>query len=878
MLSLKGFLKKNVISILKLLFVLLIILFVVVSITKEIKSVNLGETLLLIRRFSGFSIVILFALGLIAVSSMTLYDFLIADYLNLELKPLVVFNISYLASSINNISGLGGLTGASIRSMLFKKSANSKGDITDYNLLLIPATSVGLSLGALISLIMYRYISDAFSPYSILHLAVILFVVYLIIYPFIDMIFYIIKKTDKDLHSKSRYILKFKLLFVSILEWALAFTLFLVLIRNYNNSISIFIIFGVFTLASIAGILSMLPGGVGSFDLVVLVGLQKYGLPTENILAALILFRVFYYLIPLLVGIVVTLIIQAQNQNSTIKLFKFERFQGIMEQTSSITNLLLSILIFLSGIILLTSALLPSVSDRIKIATKLLSFPVLHFSRQVSISIGVLLIAISKDIRMKVKKAYRLSWWLLLLGTIFTFIKGLDFEEAIFLLMVLILLRMSKTSFYRKSLPFDWFSTIIISLTGFVGVMIYTELSHSIFLDFFKVQHLKNILTNGILHYRSNGIITYLTLIGFLIFWEFTKERIVSDERYEELDESKMKSFLENNTGSYQAHLVYLKDKHLFYASSHKVVITFEKSHSIIIALGDPIGDENYFGEAIVEFQKFIDEYGFKSAFYEVSDNLLSLYHQHGYYFFKLGEMALVELKDFNISSPSSRDFRNILSRFKRDGYEFELLEPNAIDGNLYAILKEISDEWLDGRNEMGFSLGSMDEQYLSRSQVGLIKHIETDKIIAFASLMSKYDKDKSTSIDLMRFRKEVPSNTMAFLILNLMLFLKEKDFEILNLGMAPLSNVGDEQNAHFKERVAHLIFKYGNNIYSFDGLRKFKEKFNPIWKDRYLAYEDLTLLPTSLMEATFLIHLKDKKDKREVKQLTPLTNENNKL
>ena len=858
--NIKETMKKNAISILKLLFVLSIVVFVVVSITKEIKSVNLAETVVLIRNFSNLSVLVLFILGLVAVSSITLYDYLIADYLKLDLKPLVIFNVSYLASTINNISGLGGLTGASIRAALFKKNANNKDDIVDYNLLLIPSTAIGLSVMALISLIKYEYIRHIFEAHGILLLALIGFFIYLILYPFIDMIFYKLKKTSKDLHNKERYILKLKLLLVSLLEWTLSYTLFVSLVRSFNNSVGLFVVFGVFTLASIAGIISMLPGGVGSFDLVVLVGLQHYGVPTENILATLILFRVFYYIIPLLIGIVFTLIIQSQGDKSSVKIFKFQKLQGIINQTSSITNLLLSILIFVSGFILLTSALVPSLSERIKIATKLLSFPILNFSRQVSISIGVLLIAVSKDIRMKVKRAYKLTWWLLLLGILFTFTKGFDFEEAIFLIVVLILLRMSKNSFYRRSLPFDKFSTIIISLIGFVGVIIYTKLSHIIFLDFFKAQHIKSVLSNGILNYRSNGIITYASLIIFLIIWEVTKERIVSDMRYEKLDEAKMKLFLEENTGSYQAHLVFLADKHLFYASSNKVVLAFEKSHNVIIVLGDPIGDEVYFGEAIVEFQKFIDEYGFKSAFYEVSESLLSLYHQHGYYFFKLGETALIDLKKFDISSPSSRDFRNVLSRFKRDGYEFELLEANSIDTNLYDNLKEVSDQWLDGRNEMGFSLGVMDQIYLNRSQIGIIRNVETRVIIGFVSLIPKYDKDKSTSIDLMRFRKDVPSNTMTFIIVNLILLLKQKDYKILNLGMAPLSNVGDEDNSHFKEKIAHLIFKYGKNIYSFDGLRRYKEKFDPTWKGRYLAYEDLTLLPTSLIEATLLIHSKNNK------------------
>lgn len=394
----------------------------------------------------------------------------------------------------------------------------------------------------------------------------------------------------------------------------------------------------------------------------------------------------------------------------------------------------------------------------------------------------------------------------------------------------------------------------------FIGIIIYTKLSHLILLDFFKLKYFKVIFSKGLLNFRINGLIIYFSFIIFLFIWEITKERITNDSRYEEIDEERIKTFLYENTGSYLSHLIFLKDKHVFYSSSNKVILAFEKSHNIIVVLGDPIGEKEYFGEAITEFQKFIDEYGFKSVFYEVSENLLSLYHERGYCFFKLGETALVNLEEFDIASSKSRDFRNVLSRFKRDDYIFELLDENSIDNSLYEVLKEISDEWLEDRNEMGFSLGFMNRQYLNQSKVGVIREVKTDNIIAFVSIMPKYNNGKSISIDLMRFEKGSPSNTMTFLILNLIISFKEKGYEVLNIGMAPLSNVGDTKNSHFNERIAHVIFKYGNNIYSFDGLRRYKEKFSPTWKARYLAYEGLTLLPTSLIEVTTLIHSKNSK------------------
>lgn len=222
----------------------------------------------------------------------------------------------------------------------------------------------------------------------------------------------------------------------------------------------------------------MLPGGVGSFDLVALIGLGQLGMPSEHILASLILYRIFYYMLPLVLGIIFTLILQGQNKNDDIRLMHLGKLKNIINQASGLTNILLSILIFFSGVVLLTSALVPGIATRIKLAAKLMSFPILQLSNQLSITAGVLLITISKDISMKVKRSYKFTWWLLLLGAIFTFLKGFDYEEAIFLGIVLILLRMSKTSFYRRSTPFDWFWTLISSIFALIGVIIYFRLSH----------------------------------------------------------------------------------------------------------------------------------------------------------------------------------------------------------------------------------------------------------------------------------------------------------------------------------------------------------------------------------------------------------------
>lgn len=863
--KIKLILKKNGAKISRLIFILLMLGIIIAGGVKELKSIDFVKTVSIISGFPIFLIFLFTILGLLAVSSMSLYDFAIVKYLNLNIKEITIFSITFVANTINNISGLGGLTGASIRTILFKKSAKDKEDIIDYNLLLIPATGIGLSLMTIIALFKWEYIAPLIEKYRWIIIAIITFLIYFIIYFFIDKIFDTLSKTPIKVRDYNRVILRVKLLFLSFIEWMIAFTLFFVIVRQFSQSVNLSIIFVIFTLGSIAGILSLLPSGVGSFDLVVLLGFQYYGIGTETVLAMLILYRTFYYILPLIIGIIFTLLVQSQNEKEIVQIIDFSKAKDFINKTSSITNILLSILILASGVILLLSALIPGVIERIKIASRLLSFPILQLSRQLSICIGILLIVISREIRMKVKRSYKITMWLLFFGAIFALIKGFAYEEAIFLILVLIILKMSKNSFYRRSLPIDWFKVSMTLILAYIGIIAYMKVSHIILRDFLKIKYFKSLIPKRISWTIPSGLIAYGFLIVFVIYYELTKEKITNNEMYERVNEEKVNKFLEEHDGNFLTHLIFLKDKHLFWSKNNKVLIQYEISQSLAVVLGDPIGDPKYFGEALTEFQDFIDEYGYKSVFYQASEKLLPFYHDHGYYFFKLGETGLVELDNFDINSSKSRDFRNVLRRFEKDGFSFEMYYENSIDENLFLSLKKVSDEWLADREEMGFSLGWFNREYLNKSKIGVVKSQETGQIIAFASISPSYDDQNSASIDLMRFKKEVPNNTMTFLILNLILKFKEENYKMFNLGMAPLSNVGITQNAHIQERMAHLVFKYGKHFYSFDGLRKYKNKFDPKWEGRYLVYEDLTLLPSSLIDVTWLIHSKKKRSLRGV-------------
>ena len=51
----------------------------------------------------------------------------------------------------------------------------------------------------------------------------------------------------------------------------------------------------------------MIPGGVGTFDILVLIGLTRLGFNDEVVAATILIYRLSYYIVPFLIGLILLL-------------------------------------------------------------------------------------------------------------------------------------------------------------------------------------------------------------------------------------------------------------------------------------------------------------------------------------------------------------------------------------------------------------------------------------------------------------------------------------------------------------------------------------------------------------------------------------------
>jgi phosphatidylglycerol lysyltransferase len=833
-------------NLLKLAFALALMALIFFEGRSQLETIHPAATLELLRSVPLVWIGAFFLLGITASFSMVLYDVFGMKAFGFEIDRTDQLSISFVSYSLNALLSLGGLTGASVKTMLLKKRNTEIKEIIPYNALMVTSTTTGLSLLAMVALANHAGISALLSQQKWLWVCLSGYSLYIFAYFFLERIVKKSREWASSFGPGKLLKLKFKLTGVSVLEWILAGCLFYTIASYFNHGISFLNVVSVLAASVIAGILSFLPGGAGSFDLIAVLGLQASGLSPNEALSAVILYRIFYYLAPSVTAIANFSVLVLRRSEKKLTGIN----AGVYGQLAAT---LMAIMVFICGSVLLVSAFTPSLLSRSRLLSTIASAGFLQYSRSISISIGLMLIITSREIFWRVARAYHAVMFLLLAGGIFTFIKGFDIEELVFLLLCMAIIRLSKLNFYRKSIPVKKSSLAAVAIGVFVMLAVYLRGSHMLFRTYILEFKYPLTMFRHFSSFISSGIVAYALFLAFVAAMYITRSRIEKDPLFTGTDQERLEGFLKTHAGHHLSHMIRLGDKQLFWACEGKVLIAYAKYSDRIVVLGDPVGEEALIRQGIQEFQRFLDLYGCKSVFYQVSEDNLSMYHENGCYFFKLGEEAVVDLTEFDMAGSGRRSFRNTVRRFEKDGFSFELAQP-PFSAELLDELEQVSKEWIGKRKEMSFSVGWFDRDYLQKAPVAVLRN-PSGGIIAFVSLTEMGPGKENAGIDLMRFRKDVPNSTMEFMFIQLLLLYKEMGYESFSLGVAPLSQVGYAPKSHIAEKLAGLISKHGKLFYSFEGLRRFKDKFDPDWKPVYLAYPQLMSLPALLVELSMLVN-----------------------
>ena len=267
--------------------------------------------------------------------------------------------------------------------------------------------------------------------------------------------------------------------------------------------------------------------------------------------------------------------------------------------------------------------------------------------------------------------------------------------------------------------------------------------------------------------------------------------------------------------------------------------------------LGDPVGNKENFFPFIKKIHDYATSIGKELIFYQTTTENIHIYTEFNYTLFNLGEEGELDVTTFKTSGNKGKVFRQLLNKQEQEELSFQI-EPSTPE--LLKEIKPVSDEWLGIRKEMTFSLGNFDEDYLLKQDIATLRD-KNNRVIAFASMMPAYV-DGKISVDLIRWKEHPSIQMMDLLYLDLILWAKENGYTIFNLGMAPLSSTFEKSNG-LLGTVTTSIYHNSSSLYSFKGLRNYKNKYKPNWQPRYLVYPRRLLVSQALLQSYRTIHPK---------------------
>lgn len=578
--------------------------------------------------------------------------------------------------------------------------------------------------------------------------------------------------------------------------------------------------------------------GLGAIEVSMTFILIQAGIGKVEAIAATLLFRFFEFWLPLLAGIVSFLL-------------KIDKL---------LMRILPAILIFSLGIINIISVLTPAIEERLSTLKDFLLLDTINFSNTFVLVIGLFLLVTAAFML----KGLRSAWWIALCLSLLSIIghitKGIDWEESLVAVLVVVALAATHKEYYVKTNPRFRTVGLQTAMMSVLAVLIYGTIGFYFLdkkhfqIDFGIIDSIKYTLQNYFLFGSgelvpadsfARDFIVSIKLAGFssiaFVIYAFVRPYVYNKTHGD--DEIRKAQELTQNYG--RSSLDYFKtysDKLIFTLPSLNAFLGYRVIGNFAVVLEDPVAASSEdMKKCIEQFAGFCYDNGLKEFYYRVSATNLPVYREFSKKSLFLGQEGVVDLSTFTMEGGERKSLRNAIRKVTDTGLTTKVYSPPLTDG-LLQKLRAVSDEWLreTGHTEIVFSQGMFVEKEVKNQTVITIENKE-EKIIAFLNIIPDFAKDEGT-YDLLRKTLDAPNGTVDYMIVEMFNYFKSIGIQYVNLGFAAMGGLDDPHT--FSEQSMKFAYEKIRSFSHFKGLREYKEKFSPIWYDKYLIYnQDYDLL-----------------------------------
>jgi phosphatidylglycerol lysyltransferase len=516
---------------------------------------------------------------------------------------------------------------------------------------------------------------------------------------------------------------------------------------------------------------------------------------------------------------------------------------------------------FVAGVVNLVSVMVPALPERLQLLETFVSPGVHHATRFATLVLGFALTVTSVNLLRRKRRAAQLVLALTAVSAVLHIAKGLDYPEAAFSAIVFGLLIATRRSFtVRSNLP-DLEAGIALTAMALLVTFAYgvagfwlldrhefgtnfhwkAAIRESLrYLTFVRDPDLVPRTRHARWFLDSLSIISVCG-VGYALFELYSPVHFRF--RVQPRGREQARHILEAHGRSALDFFKVWPDKMYFFSASQQSFLAYRVGAHVAVALSDPVGPESEIAAIVRGFRAYCRKNDWGVAFHQALPDFLPIYEELGFHRLKIGDDAIVDLKQFTLQGADAKELRHIVNRAEKGGLGVRRWDP-PIPPDVLHELRSVSDEWLQipGRRERQFTLGVFEPEYVRSTPIfavtGAGGHLH-----AFVNVIPSYHRGEATS-DLMRRRNDAPGGVMDYLFVKLFLWFQEQGYERFNLGMAPMSGFQENEEATLEEKAIHYFFQRLNFVFSFRGLHQYKAKFAHQWEPRYVVYERPLDLP----------------------------------
>jgi lysyl-tRNA synthetase class 2 len=480
----------------------------------------------------------------------------------------------------------------------------------------------------------------------------------------------------------------------------------------------------------------------------------------------------------------------------------------------------LAALALVLGVVNIVSALTPELAERVRVVQKVLSPDAEVAARGLTLAAGVAMLLVASSLARRKHRAWLLAVVVVTASAVLHIAKGLDLEEAFASMVLLVLLMRSRRWFDAPGDPASL--RLLLAGSGLLAWLVVAVLlvpsGHG--MDEIRILHVAVLA------------LTVMTAIWLVHLWlrPWREPEAQSDE-----DHRRARRIVLEWGEDSLSFFALRRDRRYAFSGRDDALLAYRVVAGCALVSGDPVGNPESIPGMVHAFAAFAHQRGWRLVVLHCSEEWVGLFREIGMRALPIGDEAVLCPETFTLEGRAIRKVRQSVNRLARMGYSVTVAAPGDLTDADRAAVDQVSQEWLNGWPDRGFSM-AMDDLYAHPQARFALARDGEGRLEGFLHLVPSR---RGYSLSSMRRLRTSPNGLIEYLIAETAVWARGEQADEISLNFSVFADVlRADGTASWPLRATRWSLLRLDRLFQLERLFSFNRKFFPQWRRRYICFE----------------------------------------